>query len=287
MAKSKKKKNFRNLNKGERAGQIVKNSKKSEVRYRKELNALIVKMNETVRNQLAPALFALEREYIADGYAEDLAKIMDNMELNFNGINREAQIIATSFVSSVATVNKERFYRAMNSVVGIDLSRAIQNEDLTNVLQSATRANVKLIRTIPAEYFSQIEQIVYNGTTKGNNARSMIDQILGVKNQAGQSTTSKKAFNRAKLIARDQTAKLNATITQQRNEKLGIEEYMWVTSRDERVRATHKANDGKIFRWDSPPPTGHPTEEINCRCFAKSIIKIQASEANSTISNMN
>ena len=54
---------------------------------------------------------------------------------------------------------------------------------------------------------------------------------------------------------------------------MGIEEYRWRTSKDERVRATHAANEGKVFRWDTPPAeTGHPGNDVQCRCDARPII---------------
>ena len=34
--------------------------------------------------------------------------------------------------------------------------------------------------------------------------------------------------------------------------------YIWRTQGDGKVRPSHAANDGKIFAWDDPPPTGHP-----------------------------
>ncbi|MEM7617634.1 MAG: colicin E5-related ribonuclease, partial [Pseudomonadota bacterium] len=33
-------------------------------------------------------------------------------------------------------------------------------------------------------------------------------------------------------------------------------------------RDDHSVNDGRIFFWDNPPPTGHPGEDYNCRCHA-------------------
>jgi hypothetical protein len=45
--------------------------------------------------------------------------------------------------------------------------------------------------------------------------------------------------------------------------------YIWRTRSDGKVRASHAANDGRIFAWDDPPPTGHPGEDYNCRCFAE------------------
>jgi hypothetical protein len=38
--------------------------------------------------------------------------------------------------------------------------------------------------------------------------------------------------------------------------------YSWRTSGDEKVRASHAANDGKIIAWKKPLATGHPAKTI-------------------------
>jgi SPP1 gp7 family putative phage head morphogenesis protein len=45
--------------------------------------------------------------------------------------------------------------------------------------------------------------------------------------------------------------------------------YIWRTRGDGKVRPSHAANNGKIFAWDNPPPTGHPSEDYGCRCWAE------------------
>ena len=45
--------------------------------------------------------------------------------------------------------------------------------------------------------------------------------------------------------------------------------YIWRTRGDEKVRQSHAANDGQIFAWDNPPPTGHPGEDFGCRCTSE------------------
>jgi Phage Mu protein F like protein/Colicin E5 ribonuclease domain len=45
--------------------------------------------------------------------------------------------------------------------------------------------------------------------------------------------------------------------------------YIWRTRGDNKVRASHAANNGKIFAWESPPSTGHPGEDYGCRCWAE------------------
>jgi len=41
------------------------------------------------------------------------------------------------------------------------------------------------------------------------------------------------------------------------------------TRGDDKVRPSHAANDGLIFSWDDPPPTGHPGGDYGCRCTAE------------------
>lgn len=47
--------------------------------------------------------------------------------------------------------------------------------------------------------------------------------------------------------------------------------YIWRTQRDGDVRPSHAANEGRIFSWNNPPPTGHPGEDYGCRCYAEPI----------------
>ncbi len=61
--------------------------------------------------------------------------------------------------------------------------------------------------------------------------------------------------------------------------------------RDERVRPSHRMNDGRIFSWSDPPDTGHPGEDHNCRCEAITYVEGQtefaffdlATDAGSTV----
>ena len=163
-------------------------------------------------------------------------------------------------------MNKEKFYNAVEGSIGIDLKSVVQNEGLEDILVATTRENVALIRSIPEEYFKQLETVVFSGTTQGNAASSMTKQIQKI-----GKTTEK----RAKLIARDQTAKLNSALNQQRAQNLGSDEYIWRTARDDRVRDNHATKNGKIFKWSEPPEdTGHPGQDIQCRCIAQPIINL-------------
>ena len=45
--------------------------------------------------------------------------------------------------------------------------------------------------------------------------------------------------------------------------------YTWRTVGDDKVRGAHAALAGQVFSWSSPPPSGHPGTEPNCRCWAE------------------
>lgn len=70
-----------------------------------------------------------------------------------------------------------------------------------------------------------------------------------------------------------------------RQQEAGHTRYIWRTSGDNRVRASHAANEGRVFAWDSPPPTGHPGEDYGCRCKADPYTQGKSEYANQTLAS--
>jgi SPP1 gp7 family putative phage head morphogenesis protein len=71
----------------------------------------------------------------------------------------------------------------------------------------------------------------------------------------------------------------NAELSEKRNEDLGLKRYVWVTSRDERVRKRHVELDGTEQKYAEPPivdvKTGrraNPGLDFACRCSASVIV---------------
>jgi SPP1 gp7 family putative phage head morphogenesis protein len=137
--------------------------------------------------------------------------------------------------------------------------------------------NVSLIQNIPEQSLRNIESKLRAGIEQGVSAKELqkrtLEEIVTKRLEDLTKDELKKAKNRAKLIARDQTNKFLGNLNELRQTSLGVEEYTWSTSKDERVRPTHAANDGKVFKWSDPPPTGIPGSEINCRCTALPVLE--------------
>lgn len=58
-------------------------------------------------------------------------------------------------------------------------------------------------------------------------------------------------------------------VNELRQRALGIEQYVWRSRDDARVRDSHADYDDRIFDWDTPPEGGHPGQAYNCRCHAE------------------
>lgn len=136
--------------------------------------------------------------------------------------------------------------------------------------QLFVQENVSLVKGLSTEKLEKIEQIVTRGTSAGLRHTEIAKEI---RNEL------KVTKNRAKLIAQDQTSKLNGKLTKERHGKLGIRRFKWVTSGDERVRRVHQDANGVIYTWED----GHPTEQfpgwpIRCRCTASPVLSNLDSE---------
>ena len=86
--------------------------------------------------------------------------------------------------------------------------------------------------------------------------------------------------NKAKFLAIQESSLLVSKYRKERYTEAGVQEYIWSTSHDDRVRKRHKDLDKKRFSWDSPPivdqATGrraHPGEDFRCRCVAIPVLR--------------
>lgn len=165
--------------------------------------------------------------------------------------------------------------------LGIDiLEDYYSGEFYREMLEKWVADNVNLITSVKDASLEKMKEIVYTNFMEGKSTTSIIKRI---QHQYGMDK------RHARMIARDQTAKLNAALTKHQQTDAGIVRYEWSTSLDARVRAgdkmgkgtidpmgdNHKRLEGKIFRWDAPPLVDrkrgrrcHPGEDYQCRCCA-------------------
>jgi len=266
-----------------RSPYAISESRSIITQYFRDINFLVRKMARLVKERVYPVLerYAVQRpamtpnhggQYLNDDdYGLALAEALAGIEEEFSTLTKYAAHVAANRMMQANLANKRAFMTSWKATVGIDVTPLLSPEvmirgrlidkDTARPVLDAIRANVDLIKTVPKQHLDKIKDVIEQGIISGSDAHSLKAAIAQVN---GQNT------RRAKLIARDQLQKLNGVLVQARQQSLGINGYIWRTSHDERVRQSHKDHDGKSFQWDSPPRgTGHPGEDINCRCTAE------------------
>ena len=169
------------------------------------------------------------------------------------------------WVSKVGTRNMGKTISGVKSATGVDIAPYIRLRDVQPYLEQSIRQNVALISNVNADTKRRVEEAVYEALANRRSKKWLTDRI------AKEMGITKR---RARIIAGDQTHKLNAALNQYRNEQLGIEAYIWRTRRDDRVREAHRVREGKTFLWSDPPEDGHPGHPIACRCSAAAILDV-------------
>lgn len=191
--------------------------------------------------------------------AKALMKVLEKYEKSDR--TSQAENIANGFVSRGDAQNHAEVSTNLKNQTGIDLSAYLRNSpNIAERVNTLTAGNVQLIKSIRSQYLDKVQNAVMQAMVKGTLNKDLAAQIKDL-----GKTTEKRAM----FIARDQSSKLNAALTQARHEDVGIKKYMWSTSLDERVRDSHADKEGLVFEYVNPPAdTGHPGHDFNCRCVA-------------------
>lgn len=171
-------------------------------------------------------------------------------------------------IASVSATNKRELKRR-SKTIGKQMNETRETNVYTTATQLMTE-QVSLIKSIPVDLGLRAQEIARENILNGQRAIPDPEIVSRLKDEMGM--TEEVAINRAKLIARTETARANASIVQARAQDLGVEAYIWRTSEDAAVRPSHKKMNGKVIRYDSPPTledgtTGHSGTFFNCRCY--------------------
>lgn len=241
-------------------------------------------MQEAVNRELLPEIESLVRQsgLQVDGLITDLdpwlttlTKIVAGLRIQLaREISDEelAELVRRNVASAIMVANGELNRRQLKVLLGIDV---LADPPLRAAAEGFVAENVSLIKSIPERYFTEIEQAVMRNVRAGRRASVIENEIRD---------RYPKHASHAKLIARDQTAKLNSQITRKRHEALGVTGYFWRDSNDDRVRPRHgflgkQSRSGRIFKYESPPVVdlrtgrrGNPGEDFQCRCTGEPAI---------------
>lgn len=241
----------------------------AEASYLKALRAMLRGIAKAVRVDVIPVV---ERELAQKRAAARLTGDIDGEHFDrINQLARALGLIATNTVTRILELEARRhtatFMQQAKSVLGIDLSAVVRDEDLEDYLRTAATRNAGLIRGLADATIQRVQTTVTNAVLTGRTAAQLRTQLTADFGFAD---------NRARLIARDQIAKTTSDLNRIRHTQAGITQYIWRTSRDERVRPRHVTCNGRTYTYGQPTDAEQglpPGQPIQCRCIAQAIVE--------------
>lgn len=190
-------------------------------------------------------------------------------------VQSTARIIA----ENVSDTNLQIQNKALRTVLGVQIGA--EEPWLDSMITDFADQNARLVEGVTDGFFDSLATAVSDGLRQGD-TNEKIAETLSSDFISENGDVLQKTERRLELIARDQVGSLNSDITRVRQTDIGIEAYIWRTSDDERVRASHQERDGLEFTWDTDIEDqlgdygiepddidGPPGRPVLCRCTAE------------------
>lgn len=242
--------------------------------YKRRLLKLVDAMHRSVAYWLRAAYRANEpavTKLAQDATSADvLKKVIDELSGRWTKrFDEGAKELADYFARS-AGARSDKQLKAILKKAGFSVDFKMTKAQ-RDIIDATVHENVKLISSIPEEYFKNVEGDVMRSVQVGRDVGGLTETL-----QKSYGVTKR----RAQLISRDQNAKATATLQRARHLELGIEQAIWMhSSAGKHPRPTHLKQNGKKYNvaegWFDPAVGKNiwPGTEINCRCTSKPIIE--------------
>lgn len=248
---------------------VISHSVGAEAAYLKAVRTLLRGLHGAVRDEVLPVV---ERERQQRLQASRLTQDVDSSTFErLLQLGNALTIIANSSIARILGLESKRhtktFMATAKRTLGIDLTAVVREEDLAEYLETVATRNAGLIRGLVSDTIRRIQQTVVTSVLEGIPAASLRKTLVA---------DFQFADKRAKVIARDQIAKVSSELNEIRHTQAGITEYYWRTSKDERVRPLHKKLDGRRYTYGKPTDAEQgraPGRPILCRCIAQAIVE--------------
>jgi uncharacterized protein with gpF-like domain len=240
----------------------------TEAAYRKAIDRQVRDMQASVEYWLRASYRANPPELAHDAspaieLRNAVRRLARRWQRNFDALAPKMAAYFATAVSNRSAHSMRATMRKAGWTVPFKPTRA-----MNDAYQATIAENVGLIKSIPSEYFTQVEGLVMRSVQQGQDLSHLTDEL-----EKRYGITRR----RAAFIARDQNDKATATFTRVRQIEAGVTHAIWVHSAGGRVpRPSHVAFSGE--RYDIrrgaliDGARIWPGELPNCRCVSRPCI---------------
>lgn len=206
-----------------------------------------------------------------------LDRMFGRLDKHWAGVfGKLARKLAKTTVERVDRLSKRKLDQSLKELSGgLAIKTPELPESMISTLQVATNRNVGLIKSIQSRFHEQVSQEVLNNIgdqqAAFENAKKLVSRVYW----HGERTE-----DRARLIARDQVAKMSSEMSAARAKSAGITKFKWRHSGGSAdPRKLHLQYNNVVFSYDDLPiidertgERGLPGQAIFCRCVAIPVI---------------
>lgn len=243
-----------------------------EAAYRRKLQAYIKTMNDSVLYWLGAAYKSNEPHIAMDELPASALKRAIRMlgrrwQKKFDKLAKELAGYFAQAVQDRSSAALKSILKRNGFTVEFKMTPAMQD-----IFRATVNENVSLIRSIPAQYLTQVEGSVMRSVAAGRDLGTLTKEL---QDHYGVSK------RRAAFISRDQNNKATAVFTRARQIEAGVTEAVWLHSGGgKHPRPSHLKAGREKQRYDVregwlDPDVGKrifPGELPNCRCVSKAVV---------------
>ncbi|MFL1558586.1 phage minor head protein [Pseudomonas sp. O11] len=255
------------------------------IQYNAKLQRLVKQVKASISKEIMPLVRQLAPEYTqdavvtADAWSDLILNAIATLVSRWSSpaVQAAGARIAGEFVQSLLKKSE----RDLKKSAGIDVFSG--SKTMQDYLHASAQQNAQLIKSIPAKYLEEVQTLVMANMRSGMRP-GYIEKAL--QEQFGVTQ------RRAKMIARDQTSKIQGELAEKQQQNAGFEFFGWETADDSRVRDWHWKIANKVtaygkgvYRWDNLPLSEKgvpikPGSDYQCRCIAvpKSARQVKANQ---------
>ena len=242
--------------------------------YQRKLDTLVQEMQDSVVYWLTAAYRANEPRLLAQDEtpADALRRSIKDLAKRWL---RKFDIASVKLAEWFGQAVQKRSSDALRKILkdgGISIEFQV-TPAMRDITAASIAENVSLIRSIPSQYFTQVEGIVYRSVMAGRDIGGMTKEL------EERFVVTRR---RAALIARDQNNKMTAAFSRARMIEAGIDEAQWVHSmggthkRPSHVKASKDKVRYPVAEGWLDPDVGQKIQPgflIGCKCVGRPVIK--------------
>lgn len=244
------------------------------------------KRQERIRNQYYRTIINLYKDMLLNVklYEEPLQIVKAICEIsNTFEFNQFVNTYTQNLFTNIAVENAKDWRQAvLKSRKPNDFYQFLMEctaGQINGLLTAKSLENATLIKTIPSIFAQKATEFATEAYEKGERASSVKTKVLEM---YGDITEAE-----AQRIARTEVSKASSQLTQIRSKAVGINWYVWRTSKDARVRHSHDIMEGVLVNFNNPPSPEklagekytygvyNAGEIFNCRCYPEPVVDLE------------